>query len=515
MRRLFYLGIAGLLIASVLLINFSPDMLSMLVTIVMLAIIALGLIFGIFPTLSYMSGFARGTNAITKAMDVQTSSTWQAIIHDGALFQQKTLDKIFSRYEDKVQQQQETGQVLSDIEEYINEDILSLHSRQNVILQIPSTLTGLGILGTFVGLLMGIHEIGFTTVDAALISVQSLIDGIELAFYTSIAGVILSILFNLLNRTLWNLMARELGLFIEDFHNNVIPSVEEQVRYRERKDMENILEKLDRLPKRPEYSISNPASGVGNGNEQVLMPQILSGLKNGEFIFHVQPKFDLNARTIIGGEALVRWQHSKLGLVSPAVFMPVVESNGYITKLDQHIWELVCRTQKERIDNGEREVPLAINVSKTDILAFDVAKFFTVMLKKYQIPPRSLEIEIAENAYIEAGEITRETASQLREKGFRVIVDGFDGDYIALDTQRLNADALKLDLRRHEQNRGTGSVQDIFAKAKKLQLSMSVEGIETMEQLSNLRKSGCSEGQGYYMSKPVSLEDFETMVSGD
>ncbi len=81
-------------------------------------------------------------------------------------------------------------------------------------------------------------------------------------------------------------------------------------------------------------------SGNG-GNERVLMPQILDGLRKNEFTFFLQPRYELNTRKVIGAEALVRWNHPVLGVVSPAVFLPVLESNGYITKLDQYIWEEV------------------------------------------------------------------------------------------------------------------------------------------------------------------------------
>lgn len=113
----------------------------------------------------------------------------------------------------------------------------------------PRTLTGLGILGTFVGLLLGLRNISFVTVEAALGSVQSILAGIDTAFYTSIAGVILSILFNITNNVLRNIMNRETGLFLEEFHKTVIPTTDEQARYSSRREVRQILELLDRLPK--------------------------------------------------------------------------------------------------------------------------------------------------------------------------------------------------------------------------------------------------------------------------
>lgn len=106
---------------------------------------------------------------------------------------------------------------------------------------------------------------------------------------------------------------------------------------------------LDRLPKKDDYSASGMGATADSaiGNERLLMPQILNGLKKNEFIFLLQPQYELNTRKIIGAEALVRWNHPALGEISPAVFIPVLENNGYITKLYQKIWEDVCSNDRD------------------------------------------------------------------------------------------------------------------------------------------------------------------------
>ena len=292
--------------------------------------------------------------------------------------------------------------------------------------------------------------------------------------------------------------------------------MEEQQRYRERKEITRIIELLDRLPSNANFSTARGGGGNAghDGNEQVLMPQILAGLKKGEFIFHLQPRYELNSRKVIGGEALVRWHHSKLGMVSPAVFIPVLERNGYITKLDQYIWEEVCKTIRKWLDAGLRPVPISVNVTKTDILAMDVNEVFSDLIKKYRIPPRSMEIEISQKAYMEARDTTSSEESKLRDSGFRVVLDGFDGDFIGLNIpEKFGADAMKLDLRAFKNN--SGALNGIMAQGRKLNIDISVEGIESMEQLSLLRKAGCTEGQGYYFSRPVDIDEFLEMVKGD
>ncbi|MBR5109272.1 MAG: EAL domain-containing protein [Clostridia bacterium] len=518
MRRLIYSMIVFILIGGIVLTAYAPDEVSTVLIVLMETIVFIGVVFGILPLIQYYHGFERGLDNIERAMEVQTSSTWSVMGQIEDFFNQRTMDSLFQSYREKVQSQRESGQMLADIEDYINDDILGIHSWRNVVMQIPGTLTGLGILGTFIGLIIGIQGIGFSSVNAALSSVQTLLSGIQVAFYSSIAGVILSLLFNIIYRIAWNVMSRNLGLFIEEFHKNVIPPVEEQLRYRERKEIKQITDLLERLPRGGAFSVSNgggsPAQGQSSSNEQILMPQILQGLKDGEFVFYLQPRFDLNNRKVVGAEALVRWNHGKLGTVSPAVFIPVLESNGYITKLDQYIWEQVCATIRRWIDSGLRPVPVTINVTKTDIMAMDTAQFFIDMLKKYRLPPRQLDIDIAENAYMQSSAAVLETEMKLRQNGFRVAVDGFDGNFVALmSVDGLQADMLKLDLRRFAGNQNQAALNGLFEQARKLQFNVTVEGIESMEQMSMLRKCGCSEGQGFYLSKPMSVQEFETMTS--
>ena len=519
MQRLIYLLIIFILIGGIALTAYAPDQISAIFIIVMEVIIFLGVVTGILPAIQFYRGFESGLETIERALEVQTKSTWYVMVQNDQFFHQRTMDEIFRRYQQKVQSQRESGQILSDIEDYFNEDVLAMRSWQSVVTQIPGTLTGLGILGTFLGLIIGIRGISFSSVDAALVSVQTLLNGIQIAFYTSIAGVILSLVFNIIYRITWNVMLRNMGLFVDEFHKNVIPSASEQILYRERKEMKQLADLLERIPKTVGSAASGEAPGgqQKNGNtEQILMPQILQGLREGEFIFFLQPRYDINTKTIIGAEALVRWNHGKLGMVPPSVFLPILDSNGYITKLDQYIWEQVCMTIRSWIDRGIRPLPISINVSKTDLLALDVAEFFRDMLKKYRIPPRSLEIEISQTAYFQASQATAEAASALRAAGFRVLMDGFDGDFLMLETlEKIEADMLKLHLLKFKGNQDQNALSTVFEQARKMQFNLAADGIENMEQLGILRKCGCIEGQGFYLSKPISQEDFEALVTGE
>ncbi|MGN0996576.1 MAG: EAL domain-containing protein [Candidatus Ventricola sp.] len=507
MRKRIILAAAVLIASAGVLTALAPDTLSMLILLVMCGILAMGYILGLLPCMLFAGGFTAGQRSIDQALEVQTAEPWYAVFKLDTPFRMRELDELFRRYRDEAEQQRESGEVVSDIEDWISEEMLGLRTWQGLIVQIPGILTGLGIIGTFVGLLSGISSIGFSSVEAALESVSVLLSGIETAFYTSIAGVILSILFNILNRVLWNTMLREYGVFCEYFHRAVVPTAEKQLRSRQQQDMKEIKEKLDRLPR---YTGMAAAARAQNpANEQILMPEILSGMKNDEFTFYLQPRVELKSRKIISAEVLVRWRSERFGLLSAAEFVPVLERNGYITRLDQHIWEKVFATIRRWTDSGGRPVPLAINVSKTDVLAMDTAAYFASQLERYRIPPRCVQLEISRSAYVETPIATMEVEAALRRQGFRVAIDGFDGDYIALNMlERTQADALNLNLN-YLRAKDQGTLEAIYSQARKLKAEIMAMGIESTEQVAHLRRAGFTEGQGVYYYKPMSIEEFE------
>ncbi len=491
----------------------APDALSMAFGGVMTAIILLGGILGILPMVRFSAGFNHAIRNMRNAQTVQTTMPWLAIVRMDDFFNQRVLDRLFAEYKEKVEEERKNNMIVEGVDEVINEDELSLRCWQGVVLQIPGTLTGLGLLGTFIGLITGISSVQISSVDATLESIQTLFQGIQVAFYTSIAGVILSILFNVLYKFLWNIMLRDLGMFTVMFQRNIIPSVQEQERYSQKKEMEKIQDQLKYLPKNEGFSLANTNISLLNnsGSESVLMPQILAGLQNEEFIFYLQPRYDLNTQRIIGAEALVRWNHAKLGMVAPSVFVPVLEKNGYITKLDQYIWKKVCMQIRAWIDAGIHPVPIAVNISKTDILALDISEVFTDLILKYRIPPKYVEFDIAQNAYLEARNVVLQFEQNLQQKGFRIVVDGFKGDFFALHSEGAApyADAYKLDLRF---NSDDDNISSIAEQARNMQVDLVAEGIESMKQMSLLRKSGITEGQGFYLSKSVPVEEFEKMM---
>lgn len=141
MRLFSYLSVAVLLVSSVVLTAYSPDLLSMVIVGFMCMITLAGCIYGLLPTISFTGGLLNGQNSIRKASGTEGSSAWVAALRIERFFQQKRLDKLFGEYREKVQHQRETGQIVSDIDEVLNEDVLALYTWRGVIAQIPGTLT--------------------------------------------------------------------------------------------------------------------------------------------------------------------------------------------------------------------------------------------------------------------------------------------------------------------------------------------------------------------------------------
>lgn len=255
--------------------------------------------------------------------------------------------------------------------------------------------------------------------------------------------------------------------------------------------------------------------------EVKLLSEVQDSLEKGEFIFYVQPQCDICTGKIVGGESLVRWMHSSKGMISPGVFIPVLEKNGFIADLDRYVWEKVCQWLRGWIDRGFRPVPISINVSRTDIFSMDVPGYLQELLQKYDLPPRLLKVEITESAYAESNDKIIRTVKQLRDYDFLVMMDDFGSGYSSLNMLKsVSVDVLKMDMRfldidEHEEEKGIGILESVVNMARQMRMPIVVEGVETQKQENFLQKMGCRYMQGYYYYKPMPIEDFERLIADD
>lgn len=252
-------------------------------------------------------------------------------------------------------------------------------------------------------------------------------------------------------------------------------------------------------------------------DRQKIVGDMKYALAEGQFKVYFQPKYDLMTEKIIGAEALVRWQHTELGLISPGKFIPIFEDNGFITELDVYVWEECCRFMHKRKQLGLSVVPVSINVSRVDIYNEDIVKILCNLVKKYDLEPELLHLEITESVYINDSGKINVVLNQIKEKGFIIEIDDFGSGYSSLSIlSEIPMDIIKMDMKFFQSEKNTKVKQKIIYSviklAKWMNLFVIAEGVETKEQLDYLRKMKCHFGQGFYFAKPMPAEEFEQIL---
>lgn len=238
-------------------------------------------------------------------------------------------------------------------------------------------------------------------------------------------------------------------------------------------------------------------------------------LRNGEFHIYIQPKYqyDKKQARIVGGEALVRWIDGNGNLRSPAEFIPVFEENGFILKIDQFMWEGVCKLLRGWIDAGRTPVPISVNVSRTYLKKFDAVNYIKKLVEDYRIPIELLQLEITETT---ESEETISYATGFKEAGFTLMMDDFGSGYSSLSMLKdtpfdvLKMDRFFLDECLDNEN-GKSIVSHVISMSNDLGLDIIAEGVETREMADFLYDNGCAVSQGYYFSKPISVMEFEKL----
>ena len=251
--------------------------------------------------------------------------------------------------------------------------------------------------------------------------------------------------------------------------------------------------------------------------QQAIIDSMESALRDGQFQVYFQPKYRIRDDHLAGAEALVRWTHPQWGMLSPAEFILLFEKNGFITKLDQFVWEEVCRKLKAWEKRGYAHFPVSVNVSRADIYSVDIADLLIGIMEKYELAPERLHLEITESAYTENSKQLIEVVSQLRELGFIIEMDDFGSGYSSLNMiNQMPIDVLKLDMKFIQSETAKplehGILQFVIDLARRMHLSVVAEGVETREQLNRLMEVDCDYVQGYYFARPMPPEDFEQFL---
>lgn len=240
-------------------------------------------------------------------------------------------------------------------------------------------------------------------------------------------------------------------------------------------------------------------------------------LDRDEFILHFQPKVSLTDGSISGLEALLRWNHPELGLVSPADFIPMLEDTGLIIPVGEWVIRKVCETLKGWEDNNLGVVPIAINLSARQLQVKGLAKIVRHILEEYGINPALLEFELTESVLMIEPESAVEILREIKSYGIGLSVDDFGTGYSSLAyLKRFPIDTLKIDrmfIKDITSNHEDAAItRAVIVLAHELDLNVIAEGVETFDQLELLVKHGCDQIQGYLFSKPVTSDECAAMI---
>ena len=252
-------------------------------------------------------------------------------------------------------------------------------------------------------------------------------------------------------------------------------------------------------------------------NDKKIEDEMYSALERNEFVMYLQPKFDMHTLKVVGSEALVRWIHPTKGFIPPCDFIPLFEQNGFILNLDHYVWEQACKTIRKWINWGLTPTPISVNVSRLHLNSDDFIDFLLHLIKKYNIPPQLLELELTESACFEDIEKFLEILNSLKKYGFNIAMDDFGVGYSSLNMLRkIPVDILKLDKEfistSTADEKGKVVVKHVLAMAKNLNLTTVSEGIETKDQADFLSVAGCDIAQGFLFARPMPIPDFEKVA---
>jgi diguanylate cyclase (GGDEF)-like protein len=236
-------------------------------------------------------------------------------------------------------------------------------------------------------------------------------------------------------------------------------------------------------------------------------------LENKEFIVYYQPQVDLIEKKIIGAEALLRWNSSEYGIVSPERFIPILEENGLISQVGEWVLNEVCNQSKRWVEKGFPRIRIAVNLSSQQFLKDNLVEVISNTLIETGMDPNYLELEITETMTMDV-ERAIIVLDQLNALGVRISIDDFGTGYSSLNyLKKFSIHTLKIDksfvrdimLDKNDSN----IVSTIISMAHNLNLDVVAEGVETKDQLNFLQMKKCDAVQGYYFSKPLSADDFE------
>ena len=264
------------------------------------------------------------------------------------------------------------------------------------------------------------------------------------------------------------------------------------------------------------HQFFTPALGANLRTRIAQEKALRRALEREEFVLHYQPQFELKGRQLCSLEALVRWQHPRLGLIGPDQFIPSAEMSGLIVGLGDWVLETACR-QVQAWQSLAPRLRLAVNLSGRQFHQTALAAKITDVLQRTGLPADQLEVEITESVAMSDAALSRQILEELRRAGVRLAVDDFGTGYSSLGyLRRFPLDTLKIDKSfvseiMAEPDDAT-IVRTVIGMAHSLGLKVCAEGVETEAQLAFLGEQGCDRVQGFLHGRPMAAEEVRAFL---
>ncbi|OKL37829.1 bifunctional diguanylate cyclase/phosphodiesterase [Domibacillus mangrovi] len=285
------------------------------------------------------------------------------------------------------------------------------------------------------------------------------------------------------------------------------------------KDVDDLLKRADmalytvKEQGRNGYMFFHPGMEERSLERILLENELKKAIQQEQFYIDYQPKMNLSSGQLIGMEALVRWDHPELGRISPGKFIPIAEETGLILPLGEWVLRHGCKQNKEWQNQGYPPLRVSVNLSTKQFYQSNLLDKIKEILNETELEPEWLELEITESIFTDIDQAIA-TLQEIRKLGVHISIDDFGTGYSSFSyIKHLPVDTLKIDasfIRDIDQNKESQAiVKAILDIAQTLGLNVIAEGIESQEQLIALSEDGCSQGQGFLFSKPLSIHEFE------
>ncbi len=311
---------------------------------------------------------------------------------------------------------------------------------------------------------------------------------------------------------------------IIDGHELVVtPSIGIAIAPRDAGDVEGLLKAADtamyhaKTSGKNNFLYYNSNMGAASVDRLKLETDLRKAIERNELVLHYQPQVDTQLGTVIGAEALVRWEHPEQGLIPPFKFIPLAEEMGLINKLGDWVLEEACQQMVEFQEQGVNLSKVAVNVSAIQFNARFITHVEDV-LRKTGLAPAALELELTEGMVMDNSSATIKALNDLKELGVSLSIDDFGTGYSSLSyLSRFPLDELKIDrsfvIDFDKSDNDASLVIAIIAMAKSMNLKLVAEGVETHEQYHFLTQNGANVIQGYLFSKPVPASELKPLLT--